>query len=188
MGRLASNVAKAALQGQKVIVVRCEEILISGPQKRNLGIFTRFLNKTQITNPRRGPFHHRNPSSIFLRKVRGMLPYKTSRGAAALDSIQVFEGIPAQFAKKKRVIVTNALRLTNIKAESPVTRLGDLAAKVGWKYGPVVAEMEEKRKVESRAHYKKQLKKKSLWTEAVKASESNAEFTKVVNQLAAYGY
>lgn len=41
------------------------------------------------TNPKRGPFHERSPAAILKRTVRGMLPYKTRRGAEALERLQV---------------------------------------------------------------------------------------------------
>lgn len=39
-----------------------------------------------------------------------MVPHKTARGAAALDRLKVFEGIPAPYDKLKRVVVPDALR------------------------------------------------------------------------------
>lgn len=36
-----------------------------------------FLNKRHLVNPKKsGPFHHRAPSRIFQRTVRGMVPHK----------------------------------------------------------------------------------------------------------------
>ena len=55
MGRLASTVAKELLSGQNVVLVRCDEAVISGKFIRNKTIFAQFLRKTMITNPRRGP-------------------------------------------------------------------------------------------------------------------------------------
>jgi large subunit ribosomal protein L13Ae len=39
LGRLASVVAKQLLSGQKVVIVRCEEVNVSGPFIRNKGEF-----------------------------------------------------------------------------------------------------------------------------------------------------
>jgi large subunit ribosomal protein L13Ae len=84
MGRLASIIAKELLNGQRIVVVRCERILISGKQFRKRVIYQEFLNKRVNTNPQRGPFHFRQPSRIFWRCIRGMLSHKTPRGEAAL--------------------------------------------------------------------------------------------------------
>ena len=54
LGRLASYVAKELLNGQKVVVVRCEQILRSGSLFRNKLKFHEFLHKSINTNPRRG--------------------------------------------------------------------------------------------------------------------------------------
>ena len=94
VGRLASKLVKELLNGQKVVVVRCELLQKSGSLFRNKLKFHEFLDKTRNTNPRKGHVHFRTPSRIFWRIVRGMLPHKTPKGAAALGRLKVFDGIP----------------------------------------------------------------------------------------------
>lgn len=53
------------------VVVRCEEITISGGLVRQKRKYERFLRKRHNTNPRKGPFHFRAPSRILWRTVRG---------------------------------------------------------------------------------------------------------------------
>ncbi len=117
-----------------------------------------------------------------------MIPYKTTRGMEALERIQVFEGVPTLYQKKKRAIVPSALQLVALKPESPVTRLGDLAVKFGWKYAAVVAEQEAARKEAGKAFFKKTVAKANLWKQAESKTASNADYQKVVSQLAQYGY
>jgi large subunit ribosomal protein L13Ae len=105
LGRLASIVAKQLLNGKKVVVVRTEQIIISGSITRNKVRYAQFVQKRTNTNPRRGPFHFRSPARIFWRTLRGMLPHKTPRGAAALGKLKVFEGIPAPYDTKKRQVL-----------------------------------------------------------------------------------
>jgi len=45
--------------GQRVVVVRCEGIVISGNFYRNKLKYLDFLRKRIRTNPKRGPFHFR---------------------------------------------------------------------------------------------------------------------------------
>merc|ERR1712179_853711 len=99
MGRLASFVAKEALLGQKVVVVRCEELVISGSFIRNKLKLLMKRNKRMNTNPKKGPFHHRSPSDMFHRMIRGMLPHKHYRGSAAFQRVKCLEGIPEPFNK-----------------------------------------------------------------------------------------
>lgn len=53
------------------VIVRAEEISISGGLVRQKMKYERFLQKRMNTNPSRGPFHFRAPSRIFWRTVRG---------------------------------------------------------------------------------------------------------------------
>jgi large subunit ribosomal protein L13Ae len=54
-GRLASIVAKQILNGQHVVVVRCEELNISGEFFRNKLKFHAYLHKRCRYNPTRVP-------------------------------------------------------------------------------------------------------------------------------------
>merc|ERR1712007_274581 len=88
LGRLASFVAKEALLGQKIVVVRCEDLVISGSHIRNKLKLLMKRNKRMNTNPRKGPFHHKSPADMFLRVVRGMLPHVWYRGSAAFQRVE----------------------------------------------------------------------------------------------------
>jgi large subunit ribosomal protein L13Ae len=44
-----------------------------------------------------------------------MVPHKTARGAAALDRLKLFEGVPPPYDKKKRMVVPDALRVLRLK-------------------------------------------------------------------------
>merc|ERR1711948_236848 len=101
MGRLSSIVAKLILTGNKVVVVRCEGINMSGNFYRNKLKYLDFLKKRCNVKPSRGPFHFRAPSKIFWRTVRGMTPHKTERGKDALKRLQTFEGVPPPYDKRK---------------------------------------------------------------------------------------
>uniref|UniRef100_A0AC11DR50 Uncharacterized protein n=1 Tax=Ovis aries TaxID=9940 RepID=A0AC11DR50_SHEEP len=127
LGRLAAIVAKQVLLGQKVVVVRCEGINISGNFYRNKLKYLAFLRKRMNTNPSRGPYHFRAPSRIFWRTVRGMLPHKTKRGQAALERLKVFDGIPPPYDKKKRMVVPAALKVVRLKPACKFAYLGRLA-------------------------------------------------------------
>lgn len=167
LGRLASIVAKELLSGQRVVVVRCEEIEISGSLVRNKLKYQSFLRKRTLTQPAHGPFHLRAPSKIFWRTVRGMIPHKTARGVAAMSRMKVFEGIPPPYDKMKRMVVPQALRVLRLKPTRKFTNLGVLSSQVGWKYAGVVEKLETKRKVRSAAFYNRkkalgQLKAKAL--------------------------
>ena len=71
LGRLSSIIAKELLNGQKVVVVRCEEICMSGGLVRQKMKYLRFLRKRMNTKPSHGPIHFRAPAKILWRTIRG---------------------------------------------------------------------------------------------------------------------
>ena len=89
MGRLASVIAKQILSGQRIIVVRCDQICISGNFYRNKLKVLDYLRKRMNTKPSRGPYHFRAPSKCLFKVVRGMIPHKTKRGMEALNRLKV---------------------------------------------------------------------------------------------------
>jgi len=168
LGRLASIVAKELLSGQKIVVVRCEELNISGEHHRHKLKFKSYLRKRMNTNPSRGPYHHRSPSQIFFKAVRGMVPRRTARGAAALSRLKVFEGVPPPYDKMKRMVVPQALRVVRLRPDRKYTHLGTLASQVGWKYADVIQRLEQKRKERSKQFYLKKKAAKNLRKKAEK--------------------
>ena len=158
-----------------------------------------------------GPFHFRAPSRIFYRTVRGMIPHKTARGAAAMERLKVFEGVPPPYDKKKRVVVPQALRILRLKPGRKYCTVGRLSHEVGWKYKDVVERLvmgltqiseqwfpatdwltgrfcnrlEERRKVKGAAYHER---KKAARRQLAQAQRSAPVNQKTKAQLAEYGY
>merc|ERR1712216_420574 len=152
LGRLASIIAKQLLYGQKVIAVRREKITVSGGFVRQKMKYERFRRK--------GPYHYKAPAKILWRTIRGMVPHKTKRGAAALGRFQSFEGIPPPYDKVKRMVIPDALKVLRLQHGHKYVVLGDLSTAVGWKYGEAIEELEATRKESSAAFW--EAKKKDL--------------------------
>ncbi|TGZ79150.1 ribosomal protein L13 [Ascodesmis nigricans] len=182
LGRLASTVAKQLLNGQKIVVVRCENLNISGEFFRAKLKYHAYLRKATRFNKTHGPFHFRAPSRIFYKAVRGMVAHKTARGKAAMDRLKVFEGIPPPYDTKKRMVVPQALRVLRLKPGRKYCTVGRLSQEFGWNYGDVVSRLEEKRKTRSEAYYQK--KKALIRKQAAAAREVNTN----KEELANYGY
>ncbi|KAJ2161817.1 60S ribosomal protein L16A [Coemansia sp. RSA 552] len=186
LGRLAATVAKLILNGQKVVVVRCEDMNVSGSFFRNKIKLQKYLHKRCLSNPKRGPFHFRAPSRIFYRALRGMIPHKTPRGEAALGNLKVFEGVPPPYDKTKRMVIPRALRVINLRPGRKYTSLGRMATEVGWKYQDVVSDLEKKRRVRAQAFYERKKAIANIRAKAVAAKE--AELAPIQEQLAQYGH
>ncbi|XP_058466402.1 large ribosomal subunit protein uL13 [Malaya genurostris] len=161
LGRLASVIAKQLLNGKSVVVVRCEDLQLSGHFFRNKIKFLAYLRKRCNVNPARGPFHFRAPSRMLWKGVRGMVPHKTKRGHNALRRLKVYEGIPPPYDKQKRLCVPIAMRQLCLRPDRKYCDVGRVAHEVGWKYREVVNNLEAKRKIKSRLMFlhKKKLKK-----------------------------
>jgi large subunit ribosomal protein L13Ae len=130
-----------------------------------------------------------------------MIPHKTARGAAALERLKVFEGVPPPYDKKQRMVVPQALRILRLKPGRKYCTVGRLAHEVGWKYQDVVARyvvfrirgnmrfltycrLEERRKVKSAAYYER---KKVARRQLAQAQRSSVD-SKTQEKLAALGY
>ena len=185
-GRLCSIVAKELLAGQKVVLVRTEEMVISGSLVRNQTKYQYFRQKRMNTNPVRGPFHFKSPARIVWRTIRGMVNQKTARGQAAIGRLSTFEGIPHPYDKMKRKVVPAALRCVRLKPGRNYTKMGDLANNVGWKHKDLVDKLEDKRRAKSEVYHQKKKAAAALREKAVEAA--SAELAKVNEVLAAAGY
>jgi large subunit ribosomal protein L13 len=94
LGRLASTVAKSALNGNSVAVINAENAVISGDPKVIIARYNVRLNLKEKANPDHSPYWPRRPDMLVKRVVRGMLPYRKPRGKEAYRRIRVYMGVP----------------------------------------------------------------------------------------------
>ncbi|MCK9322488.1 MAG: 50S ribosomal protein L13 [Candidatus Methanomethylophilaceae archaeon] len=101
-GRLASNVAEMIMDGEEVIILNAEDIVITGQKEV---IFQDYLAKVKRgdTTKRKGPFYPRRSDLLFKRCVRGMIPWTSTSGRDAYRRLHVFVGIPKQFEDCEKV-------------------------------------------------------------------------------------
>lgn len=111
LGRLASNCAKKALKGEKIIIINSEKAIVSGTKT---DILLRYKFKRDVGSITKGPYYSRMSDRIVRRTIRGMLPRKTSRGKEALKNIEVhigrpkdITGDPAKLEKAGKTILQN---------------------------------------------------------------------------------
>merc|ERR1712039_84714 len=157
-----------------------EDINISGSLYRNKLKYAMFKKKRMNSNPKKGPLHYRSPSKILWRTIRGMVPHKTARGAAALDRLKSFEGIPHPFDRKKRMVIPHCLKVLRLRPERRFCKLGDLSDSYGWKYKDLLQRLEGQRKVKSSAFHKKKAAATKAKQAAVKGAKVSAEDQKIL--------
>ena len=96
-GRLASNVAKLLRKGNRVSVVNCDKIMMSGKKASIVGEYEEFLKINSIINYKHGPKHPRRPDTIIARMIRGMLPYEDKpSGKTDLSRLRTYIGVPKE--------------------------------------------------------------------------------------------
>merc|ERR1712134_71084 len=139
--------------GQKIVIVRCDEMCVSGSLVRNRVKYAQFRRKHMNTNPRKGPFHFKSPARMVWRTIRGMVHQKTARGQEAIGRLSTFEGIPAPFDKKKRVVIPAALKVLRLKTNRAYTVIGELSDSVGWKHKDLLKKLEDERKIKAQEFY-----------------------------------
>merc|ERR1719401_1162571 len=109
-----------------------------------------------------------------------MIPHKTARGAAALDRLKSFEGIPHPFDRKKRMVVPHCLKVLRLRPERRYCKLGDLSAAYGWKHKDLLERLEGQRKVKSAAFHKKRVASCKTKQAAVKNANVSADDKKIL--------
>ena len=62
--------------------------------------------------------------------MRRMVPHKGKRGAAALERLKCFDGVPAPYDKVKRLVVPDALKALRLQQGHRFCKLGDLSTSV----------------------------------------------------------
>jgi large subunit ribosomal protein L13 len=126
VGRLASMVAKELLKGERVAVVNAENAVISGNPKHLIETYT---EKRERGDPYHGPFYPREPDKVLKRIVRGMLPYKKSKGRDAFKRLRVFISVPKEYKAREFTELKGAENNLKCKTMS----VGALAIKLGVK-------------------------------------------------------
>jgi large subunit ribosomal protein L13 len=128
-GRLASHVAKLLLKGNRVSIVNCEEIMISGTRSNIIKEYRDFLEIGSIIHPDHGPVHPRRPDTIITRMIRGMLPRKKPSGITAHKRLRAYIGTPRQLKSLKKTQFDKA-KITRSTAN--YTTMADLGRTIGW--------------------------------------------------------
>jgi len=110
-GRLATVVAKLALEGRRVVVLNAEKAIITGDFNMILNWYKKKLSewRTHYNPEKAGPKIPRRPDRILKRIIRGMLPRKQWRGRMALKRIRVYMGIPPMYINKPRIVFVETL-------------------------------------------------------------------------------
>lgn len=129
LGRVAVVAAKKALLGETVNIVNCEHVLITGKKANTIAEYKHriFVRGT----PRKGPHITKQSDRLVRRTVRGMLPFKKTRGREAFKRVMCYIGVPDKFANQKleKLALADISKLTVLR----YIYLKDLVKELGGK-------------------------------------------------------
>lgn len=127
LGRMASIIAKRLLEGERIEIVNSESAVVSGKRLQVIKDRKEFL---EVGGRGRGPVHWRKPNTIVRRTIRGMIPYRKTRGREAFRRLRVHIGVPDELAnlKKESIPEAHVSRLGN-----RYVTVGEIAENIGWK-------------------------------------------------------
>ncbi|MBQ7702086.1 MAG: 50S ribosomal protein L13 [Candidatus Methanomethylophilaceae archaeon] len=128
LGRLGSVVAQRIMDGEEIIVINSEAIVITGERDMVFADYKARVDRGDTTK-RKGPFYPRRADLLFKRSVRGMIPWTTTSGRDAYRRLHVFVGTPKQFADSQPEKVEEAMKKVNGK----YTTLGAVSKFLGSK-------------------------------------------------------
>ena len=127
LGRMASFAAQILLKGEEVIIINAEKAVITGKKEYIFARYKQRIDRADIAKPRKGPQFPRTPEGIVKRAVRGMLPWRKSKGRDALKKLRVFRGTPEKYKKGEDVPLDSILERT-----SSYVRVGEISRFLGY--------------------------------------------------------
>ncbi|RBQ23227.1 50S ribosomal protein L13 [Candidatus Methanobinarius endosymbioticus] len=131
LGRLASLTSKKLLEGEEIIILNAEKIMLTGSKDWAYVKYKQRVDRASISNPKdMGPKYPRRPEEIFRRTVRGMLPIKKSKGKTAFKGLKAYVGVPKEFKETETSKLPDA-EYGNIKKG---IELGEISKLLGAKF------------------------------------------------------
>jgi len=124
-GRLATTIAKLAMEGETIRIVNADKVIISGNPKSTIKDYTDRIHRGHAIA---GPFQPRRADQILKRIIRGMLPYRKERGLKAFKRIKTYLGVPSEFEGKVEKLKVAQLMDSNIVK---YISLGELSKRIG---------------------------------------------------------
>ena len=102
LGRLASYVAKEALKGEELVIVNCENVIITGNKQAIRKDYKEKRDK--VGSGQKGPKVSRLTEQIVKRAIRGMFSnHRKGKGKEAYKRIKCYVGIPKEFESVEKI-------------------------------------------------------------------------------------
>jgi len=125
LGRLASYVAKMAIEGKQVIILNCDKIALTGKPQHVIDVYSEKIRR--IRGRQKGPFWPRRPDNFVRRAIRGMLAHEKLKGIEAFKRVEVYIGVPADYHNAKMITIEKA----KIKPGKKFIHVGEFSERLG---------------------------------------------------------
>lgn len=129
-GRLSSYVAKLLIKGNRVSIVNCEKIMMSGTRVNQIKEYREFLEINSVINPKHGPVHYRRPDTLIAKMIRQMLPFdRKPSGKESYQRLRTYIGSPKEIKSLEKIQFEKAKIK---KTAANYTSIGELCRVIGW--------------------------------------------------------
>lgn len=126
LGRAAAFIAKKSLMGEKVDVVNCSEMVITGNKKN---IIAKYKRKKSMGVPSKGPFQPKRPDMFVRKVIRGMIPYKQFKGRQAFKKVKCYINFPETIKGEAQTIKNASIdKVPNLK----YIKVKEVCKELGW--------------------------------------------------------
>jgi large subunit ribosomal protein L13 len=115
IGRIATFAARQALLGNQIRIINCDDAVITGKRHAVIEVYKAKIRRGGTGQ--RGPYISLIPERLMKRTIRGMLPWRISRGREAFKRIKCFNKAPEQFAKNENIVKFPKAKSPNISLE-----------------------------------------------------------------------
>lgn len=132
MGRMGTTAAKYLLTGEDVVILNAEKVVIVGRTEQIVGKYWERRQRKDKANPENSAKTPRRPDLFVKKAIRGMLPFKKTRGREAFGRLRVYMGEPAEFKDKPKEDLS---KMSCLNVKSRYVDVGKVCERLGYNKG-----------------------------------------------------
>jgi large subunit ribosomal protein L13 len=129
VGRLGTLVAKLARMGNEVILVNCEEAVISGGRR---AVIAENVKTVHRGSTEWGPHPQSRPDRFVRRMFRNMMNYKSPGGKKDYERVRTFIGVPEEYAKE--INKDYKFKKSSDLVKNKYVKVSDICKQIGGKW------------------------------------------------------
>ena len=120
VGRLSSAIAKSLMNGVQIKVINSSKAIVTGDPGM---LMKKYKTKVDRGDPFHGPHYPKTPEGMLKRSIRGMIPYKKTKGREAMKRLRIYRKNPKELKGEKIVKIREEI-------ECRFMTLGEISSKL----------------------------------------------------------